>query len=160
MGHVEEVSQMPKTKKKTRLCRCKTVSITRRSSVPRCRSTPLLRECSRTTWWIVLEPIFARVSVASFYQIWPIAARWNICWIHPQLSVVFYDAATGGTIVVEQRQETENLVTAFRECGLTVATHTNMTGVLYGKLLLNLNNVRTPSRPLSLSGCSLPYDFM
>jgi len=48
-------------------------------------------------------------------------------------------------MMVEERRDVESLVHAIRDAGLQIKTHPDMRGVLYGKLLFNLNNVSPAS---------------
>ena len=44
-------------------------------------------------------------------------------------------------MIIEARRDVEPLVQALKDAGLQIKTHPDMRGVLYGKLLFNLNNV-------------------
>lgn len=51
-----------------------------------------------------------------------------------------FHLGTSGDLYVQKSSETTEIVNALNSAGLSCKTHANMKGVLYGKLIFNLNN--------------------
>ncbi|KON78702.1 2-dehydropantoate 2-reductase [Leptospira kirschneri] len=51
-----------------------------------------------------------------------------------------FHRGTSGNLVIEDSQSSQTLVPIFKRAGLSINTHKNILGILWGKLIFNLNN--------------------